>query len=130
VRFIAGFLGVGVLIWAIGFASRLSARGSDGDLVGALAIAAYLLTIQAVLNAIVYGVVMLVTARGTQGRRSAAIDVGAGAIASVMLWTGIGRILVEPLATSMAAAWIGFVLPGVVSAGLAIVAVRVVRKRQ
>lgn len=129
VAFIGGFAAAGILFWAIGFAGRTAALFSNTDLVGALATAAYLLTAQAVMNAIAYaGVNAVLAPRAAATRkRVMALDAGAGAVASVMGWTGLTYVLLAPLTFMVGLAvsqWIAFVLPGLLTGVIAAFAAR------
>jgi hypothetical protein len=126
--FIGGFVTAGVLFWAVGFAARSAALFASADIVENLAVAAYLLTVQALLNALVYATLTAIGCRGVRRtRRTVAIDAGAGAIASLLVWTGVSLRILSPVAIVSGAAgavWIGFVLPGVLAGAVAIPATR------
>jgi hypothetical protein len=128
-RFVVGFLGVGVILWAVGLAARIAAI-APADMIGTLLMAAYVITIQAIVDAVVYVVVTLAATRVRQPspRRIAIIDVVAGAIACLMGWTGATLLLMSSM--NVVTGWLagrGFVilLPGLVTGVLAVVAGRV-----
>src|SRR5262245_56712591 len=102
---------------------------SSADLVGTLATAAYLLTAQAVLNAIVYAGVNWLIFRGrTPGRkRIVVLDTCAGAAASGLGWTALSNLLLAPVTLAIGAAWtvwIAFVLPGILTGVVAAILTR------
>ena len=114
--FAAGFIAAGAALWLIGFAGRSAAGYSSDGWLGNAAMAAWLVTSQAVINAIAFSAVTAASRRLRQRARPGVALVGAlaGAVAYAMSWVGLATALgpIRAVLGPVLAVWIGFALPG------------------